>query len=171
MSQLLEYRQQKDDYYRSHPQSPIPAQDRATFQGLPYFDPQPDLELTLEAELFDPQDVIQMQTTTGTLREYVRWGRLHFEVKGALVGLTLYYSPDHDHYFLPFMDATNGEDSYSGGRYIDPTVIGDNLFYVDFNLAYAPYCAYNPNYSCPIPPKENRLSLRIEAGEKLYIKS
>jgi uncharacterized protein (DUF1684 family) len=71
--------------------------------------------------------------------------------------------------FIPFRDATSGTDTYGGGRYIDCEIPADgNLLLIDFNKAYNPYCAYNPRYSCVIPPEENRLDIRIEAGEKTF---
>jgi uncharacterized protein len=166
MNALNVLRQQKDAFFKQDPRSPIPAAERAAFQGLIYFDPRPELDLTLAAEEFTDKEMIEMQTTTGDLRDFLRWGRLHFEVDGQDAQLTLYYSPDSEYFFLPFKDPTNQNETYSGGRYLDPEQIGDNTFHLDFNLAYAPYCAYNAGYSCPIPPPENWLKVRIEAGEK-----
>lgn len=80
----------------------------------------------------------------------------------------VYRSVDGDGYFLPFMDATTGEESYSDGRYLDLPSTDDGRLVVDFNYAYNPYCAYNANWSCPIPPSENRLTVAITAGEKTY---
>ena len=71
-------------------------------------------------------------------------------------------------FFLPFVDATAPDETYGAGRYLDIEPIGDGKFLIDFNYAYNPYCAYNDKWSCPIPPKENRLKVRIEAGEKKY---
>jgi hypothetical protein len=169
MSAILEaQRQEKDQFFKSHPHSPIPRQERANFQGLPYFPPNPALDLQLTLEAFDQKEAIQMQTSAGDLREYLRWGKVYFEVDGQQAHLTLYYSPDMDHFFLPFMDATSGQETYGAGRYLDPHPHEDGTLHLDFNLAYSPYCAYNPNYSCPIPPQENRLTVRIEAGEKTW---
>jgi hypothetical protein len=126
------------------------------------------LDLTLEAEENPEKPLITVLTNTGEVREYQVWGKIHFEVSGEAVELTLLYSSENDTYFLLFMDATNGEESYSGGRYIDPERLPDGRFHIDFNCAYSPYCAYNDRWSCPIPPKENRLTVRIEAGEKAF---
>jgi uncharacterized protein (DUF1684 family) len=70
--------------------------------------------------------------------------------------------------FLPFADALAGVETYGAGRYLEPEPVGDGQFVVDFNLAYNPYCAYNDDWSCPITPRENRLTVPIRAGEKLY---
>ena len=89
-------------------------------------------------------------------------------MNGEPVALVVYRSVGGDGYFLPFMDATTGEESYSDGRYLDLPSTDDGRLVVDFNYAYNPYCAYNPNWSCQIPPSENRLTVSITAGEKTY---
>ena len=81
--------------------------------------------------------------------------------------LTVCHSTGGDDCFLPFKDATTGKESYSDGRYLDLPPSGDGRW-VDFNYAYNPYCAYNPHWSCPIPPPENRLAVPIEVGEKAF---
>ena len=70
--------------------------------------------------------------------------------------------------FIPFLDATSGVETYEGGRYIDLTENTSGMYDLDFNRAYNPYCAYNPEYSCPAPPKDNTLPTPIRAGEKKY---
>ena len=71
-------------------------------------------------------------------------------------------------FFLAFADSTSGKDTYGGGRYLNVRQDGKNSITIDFNLAYNPYCAYNPDFACPLPPKENVLTIAIEAGEKNY---
>ena len=71
-------------------------------------------------------------------------------------------------YYIPFTDLTNGEETYGAGRYLDFKIPESEKVIIDFNLAYNPYCAYNHSYSCPIPPKENNLNIKIEAGEKTF---
>ena len=70
--------------------------------------------------------------------------------------------------FLPFTDFTSGDGSYGGGRYIDLKIPENDLIVIDFNKSYNPYCAYSQRFSCPIPPEENDVSLRIEAGIKNF---
>ncbi|NDJ87015.1 MAG: DUF1684 domain-containing protein [Chloroflexi bacterium] len=165
---LREFRREKDLVFKSHVQSPLTPEQRRDFKGLDYYPPNPDLDLVLAADEFDEKITIQMQTTTGGVQSYQKWGQLSFEVKGETATLVLYYTPEHDHFFLPFMDATSGQTTYSGGRYLDPARLDDGRFGVDFNRAYAPYCAYNEYWTCPIPPLENRLEVPIEAGEKAF---
>ena len=75
-----------------------------------------------------------------------------------------------DYLFLPFLDATNGIETYGGGRYLDVYIFENQTnIKIDFNLSYNPYCAYSHRYSCPIPPHENTLTVEINAGEKTPI--
>jgi len=166
MTTLEQFRAQKDAFFKSHPQSPILPEQRQAFQGLSYFPENPDLRLVLPIEEFAEKEVVVMQTSTGDVREYTRYGRLHFMVDGQAVALTLY--ADDDAYFLPFADALAGVETYGAGRYLEPAPLGDGQFIVDFNLAYNPYCAYSDEWSCPITPRENRLDVAIRAGEKIY---
>ena len=75
--------------------------------------------------------------------------------------------------FVPFTDATTGKQSYGSGRYLEfyKKDIENNTLQLDFNKAYNPYCAYATGYKCPIPPRENRLSISIKAGEMNFAKS
>lgn len=166
MSALLTERRQKDEFFKSSPHSPLTQPQRQAFTGLAYYEPNPSLDLTVEAIEFTKKETVTMQTTTGDVRTFLKWGKFSFNVEGQSVELVLYHGPDSGHFFLPFMDATNTDATYSGGRYIDPEWLGGQQFHIDFNQSYAPYCAYNDRWSCPIPPLENRLKVRIEAGEK-----
>jgi uncharacterized protein (DUF1684 family) len=166
MRELEQFRAQKDAFFKTHPHSPLTAKQQATFDGLRYFPENPDLRLVLPLEEFAEQDTIVMQTSTGDVREYIRYGRLQFSVDGQVVELTLF--SDGDTYFLPFADALAGAETYGAGRYLEPEPVGEGQFVVDFNLAYNPYCAYNEDWSCPITPRENRLTVPIRAGEKIY---
>ena len=75
-----------------------------------------------------------------------------------------------DYLFLPFLDETNGLESYGGGRYINVRIPEGDTMIIDFNKSYNPFCAYNDKYSCPIVPRENYLKTRIEAGVKGFAK-
>lgn len=165
---LLDERRTKDEFFKSHPQSPLLPEQRQSFESLRYFDPNPALDLVLEADAFSDKEMITMQTTAGLEKTFQKWGKVTFEVDGEEVELTLFFSHENSYFFLPFMDATNGAESYSGGRYLEPEWLGGTTFHLDFNLAYSPYCAYNDRWNCPIPPFENRLKVRIEAGEKAF---
>jgi hypothetical protein len=107
-----------------------------------------------------------MQTSTGDVQEFVRYGKLRFSVEGAEAELTV-FANQHG-FFIPFVDSLAGVETYPAGRYLDPEPLDDGRFLIDFNLAYNPYCAYNELYSCPLPPAENRLKVPIRAGEKIF---
>jgi hypothetical protein len=166
MTDLERFRAEKDDFFASHPQSPLTAAQKRTFRGLAYFEENPALRLTVDLQPFATRDVIQVQTSTGDLREYIRHGRFKFMVDGQEVELTI-YEADHG-FFLPFVDSLAGKETYPAGRYLEPEDLGGNRFLVDFNIAYNPYCAYNDSWSCPLTPFENRLKVPIRAGEKMF---
>ncbi len=167
MTALEEYRRGKDAWFKSSPDSPLPPGEREHFIGLNYYPENPDLRLIITPEPFAEQEPIRMTTSTGGTQDYLRWGRFHFVVDGQPAALTVYYASWGD-YFVPFADTTSGGETYGAGRYLELDQRGDGTFLADFNLAYNPYCAYSDEYSCPIPPAENRIAVPIRAGEKLY---
>ena len=166
MSELTEFRAEKDEFFRRYPQSPLTPDQRNGFLGLNYFPENEALRLEVPVEPFADQQPMEMQTSTGGVQMYTRYGRIKFRVDGQDAELTIYQS-EHG-YFLPFVDSLAGKETYPAGRYLDPEALPGNRFLVDFNLAYNPYCAYNEMWSCPITPPENRLKVPIRAGEKLF---
>jgi uncharacterized protein len=167
MSQLDQFRHEKDEFYVSDPQSPLTPEQQHHFKGLQYFPENPDLRIEVTVERFPNQEEVNMQTSTGSAQTFYRYGRFHFQVDGQEAELTL-YSGDEGDFFLPFKDALAGKETYGAGRYLEPLQMGGNLFLIDFNYAYNPYCAYNERWSCPLPPLENRLKVPIRAGEKVF---
>ena len=159
-------RLQKDHFFEAHPHSPLTPEQKSKFDGLDYFPPNEQLYLLIEPEEFANKEEIEIQTSTGDVRHYQRWGKVKFSVGEATAELILFYNPDQDHFFLPFKDDTSRAETYGSGRYLDPQRLADGRFLIDFNHAYSPYCAYNTNWSCPLTPAENILNVRIEAGEK-----
>ena len=168
MHAYQEFRASKDAFFARHPQSPLTPEQKDVFQGLAYFDENPELRFELPIERFPEGDAIKVQTSTGQEQTYRRYGRFRFEVEGQPAELTLYAGPNG--YFLPFVDALAGVETYPAGRYLEPEPLPGDRFLVDFNLAYNPYCAYNELWSCPLTPFENRLKVPIRAGEKLFKK-
>ncbi len=108
-----------------------------------------------------------MATTNGKDQVYRRFGMVHFQVDGVDTQVTLYSSAGSQDLFLPFRDATSGKETYGAGRYLELHAHGDEVV-VDFNYAYNPNCAYNPEWDCPLPPGENWLTVPIRAGEKAF---
>jgi hypothetical protein len=167
MTELEEFRREKDRFFKTHPQSPLELEQKRRFTGLSYFPENPALRLEVSVEEFPAKDVVVMQTSTGDAQRYQKFGKFKFTVEGEAAELTLYAAP-YGGYFLPFVDSLAGMETYGAGRYLEPEPLGGGKFSVDFNLAYNPYCAYNERWSCPIPPRENRLKVPIRAGEKAF---
>lgn len=166
LAELQEFRREKEAFFRTDPMSPVLPEQRQSFAGLAYYEPNDALTFEVMPELHeDPEDVV-LQTSDATTRTYERWANLPFEVDGTSVALTLYRDPESGHLFLPFRDETSGQETYPAGRYLEVPVLEDGRLLLDFNYAYHPFCAYNPHYSCPIPPVENRLPVAIRAGER-----
>ena len=166
MSELDDFRKAKDDFLASHPQSPLTSAQKRAFTGLVYFPENPALRLEVELEKAPAGQEITIETSSGDTRTYQCAGRFSFLVEGQAAQLTIY--ADQNGYFLPFVDALAGKETYGAGRYLEPEELLDGRFLVDFNLAYNPYCAYNERWSCPLTPFENRLKVPIRAGEKAF---
>ncbi|MBI2984185.1 MAG: DUF1684 domain-containing protein [Candidatus Kerfeldbacteria bacterium] len=162
---LKTFRSEKDQFFRS-PDSPLQPVQRSSFTGLLYFPENSKLRFRLKLKENVAHDFVMMQTSTGSQRRYVRAGKIVFAVNGQATELSIF--KDEHGYFLPFRDATGEMETYPAGRYLEPEVGPDGLLVVDFNQAYNPYCAYNEQYSCPVPPPENQIAARIEAGEKRF---
>jgi uncharacterized protein (DUF1684 family) len=165
MNDLEEFRRQKDEFFRG-PHSPLTPEQKRSFRGLKYFPENPALRLEVNVEPISGDQGIDMQTTGGDVQHYRRFGRFTFTVDGQEAQLTIF--TDGQGYFLPFVDAQAGKETYGAGRYLEPEPLPNGKFLVDFNLAYNPYCAYNENWSCPLTPAENRLKVAIRAGEMTY---
>jgi uncharacterized protein len=166
---IANQRAQKDEFLRQSADIILPA-DREKFLPLSYF--AIDESYAVPAQLQPAQDRQRMEvpTSTGKLRAMERVGFLQFTVKGQPLQLSALVdagTPKIDRLSVLFSDLTSGTETYQAGRYmdLDPTATG--IYIVDFNLAYHPYCYYNPEYDCPYPPPENRLKVPIRAGEKL----
>lgn len=166
MTDLETFRAQKDEFFASHPQSPLTPEQKKNFEGLDYFPENPALRLEVVVEEFPKREVIEMQTTTGDVQRYQKYGRFKFEVDGQEAELTIYLG-QHG-FFLPFGDSLANKETYGAGRYLEPEPLRGGKFLVDFNLAYNPYCAYNERWSCPLTPFENRVKVPIRAGEKTF---
>lgn len=166
MTDLDVFRAEKNEFFGSHPQSPLTREQKKDFHGLQYFPENDSLRLEVQVEEFENKQTFEMQTSTGDVQIYEKFGKFRFEVDGEEVELTIYQS-QHG-FFLPFVDTLAGKETYPAGRYLEPEALPGGHFIVDFNIAYNPYCAYNEMWSCPITPAENRLKVAIRAGEKLF---
>lgn len=163
--------------FKDATKSPLKDKDRKEFKGLDFFNFDSTYVVTATLKRTPDEKPFQMKTTTDRLPVYVKYGVVSFELKGKTYELNIYQNLDlmnevgyEDYLFLPFLDLTNGESTYGGGRYVECRIPSDNEVVIDFNTAYNPYCAYNEKYSCPIVPRENYLETKVEAGVKAFTK-
>lgn len=170
---VLAARRDRDRTFKLSPQSPIPAADRARFHGIDYFPLNPDLQFRAKLIRYPAPERIRMATNTGEVREGLRYGYFEFRAEGKVCRLQVYRLDDNENpgqpsLFIPFRDATTGQETYGAGRYLDLLENTSGIYDLDFNQAYNPSCAYGGDFSCPTPPEENRLLIPIRAGEKKY---
>jgi uncharacterized protein (DUF1684 family) len=172
MNPLLEERAAKDKAFKSEKDSPIPEPERAAFRELSYYRIDPALRFSLKLNRYSAPKQVRLATNTGEIRRGLRYGFFQFQVDGQTCELQVYRLDDEfggsASLFVPFRDTTSGKETYAAGRYIDLKENTSGIYDVDFNRAYNPYCAYNSDYSCPVPPAENTLKVPIRAGEKNY---
>lgn len=173
IAEIKQEREEKDRDFREHEQSPLLPEDKENFRGLNYFPV--DLSLRFEGAIVKYDSVIAdtIVGTKGEARPAIKYGYFPFNYRGKECRLEVYKilrdNPEYAKYlFLGFTDASGGKETYGGGRYIDMVENEENYYVVDFNRAYNPYCAYNPKYSCAIPPATNRLPFAVNAGEKIF---
>ncbi|WP_218830459.1 DUF1684 domain-containing protein [Rubrivirga marina] len=157
----------RDSLFRS-PTTPLLPNSLTAFEGLTYFDYDSTFAVPAALAPSLDRDTVRFPTTTGELRRYVSAGDLVFEAGGVQRRLEAFETVEgpNPRLFVPFTDATNGRRTYGGGRYLDLELQPAGRYALDFNRAYHPYCVYNPTYSCPLPPPENRLELAVTAGER-----
>ena len=170
VERLRQERAEKDDFFGSHPRSPIPAAERDGFDGLRYFDPDPGLRFETTLHRFDDPEQITVETTRDGQQTYRDVGAFTVRVDGESVTLHAFQSPDDEsRLWVPFRDATSGEETYAAGRYLDLETPDDRAgddWVLDFNEAYNPFCAYASAYECPLVPRDNWLDVPVRAGEK-----
>ena len=170
-----EYQKNLNALFKDASKSPLKPNDLKRFQALEFF--ALDSNFVVRAELNQTPDSIffDMRTNTDRFSKERVYGILEFKIDAQKFNLKVYQNIDalesnNKALFLPFLDDTNGNSSYGGGRYIDLSIPTSDSLWIDFNRAFNPYCAYNEKYSCPIVPRENYIPLPIEAGMKRYVK-
>jgi uncharacterized protein (DUF1684 family) len=177
--EIAQHRAQEDSVFQYSGKSPLTPEAKATFKGLAYFPVQEAYKVKARFVRTAQEGVFKMPTTGTRTPEYVKYGELHFLLQGQPLRLNVYQNQElmkqvqyANYLFIPFTDATTGYETYATGRYLDFSIpmMGQDSVWVDFNKAYNPSCAYSDGYSCPIPPKENKLPVRVEAGVKTYEK-
>jgi len=169
---IVQQRLARDTAFKTEEDSPIPPAERPGFQGLAYYPIDPALRFSVRLERYQSPQQVRLGTNTGEIRSALRYGSFDFTVGTQACRLEVYKledGPDHGaSLFVPFRDATSGKETYGAGRYIDLKENTSGVYTLDFNRAYNPSCAYNSDYSCPVPPAVNTLKVPIRAGEKKY---
>ena len=168
--EIEKMRREKDTFFASDTDSPITAEEKPHFNGFKYFPPDPKYLFKVRLHRQKGQNAVVMATSKGTDQRFFNVGYFEFELDGQKVQLHAYTSAERDDkdLFIPFRDATSGKASYGAARYLDLPLSSTDVYALDFNYAYNPYCAYNDEYVCPLPPKENWLGVEIRAGKKKY---
>jgi uncharacterized protein (DUF1684 family) len=173
--QIAQHRQTYKQEFLTTSSSPLKTKEALEY--LRFYEPDSTYRVVATVELTPKAEPFEMPTYSGKTSTYVKYAVLSFSLNGKPQQLTIYRSLSlarmpqfRDYLFLPFKDATSGLATYGGGRYLDLRTgdIKNGQLTLDFNKAYNPYCAYTEGYSCPIPPRNNVLSVAIEAGEKTY---
>ena len=169
---VLEERKQKDDFMKSSEESPF-GEDRNSFTGLKYFDPDVKYRVRAKLQSMESKKVVLLPTSSGNENQYLEYAWAEFELddtKNKLLLLeVMAMGPTRGTLFLAFADETSTKETYGSGRYLEvKKVPGASTVELDFNKAYNPYCAYAEKYECPFPPRENILKVTIRAGEKNY---
>jgi uncharacterized protein len=167
------WRDTRRELFTSHPQSPVPGSDRASYEGPYVFDYDHDARVIATVRPLDGE-AVDVGTSDGRTARFLRFGQAAFELGGESSTLDVFWLDAYGGgVYLSFRDATSGGSTYGGGRYLLDTVKGADLgsdgdrLVLDFNFAYQPSCSYDPRWSCPLPPPTNRLRVGVEAGERL----
>ena len=170
-----EFQRELNAEYKDATKSPLTKKDLKHFKGLDFFKFDSSYVVTANFKRTPNEKPFKMKTTTDRLPEYVKYGEVTFTLNGETYKLNIYQNKElilkegyEDYLFLPFLDFTNGDTSYGGGRYVDARLPEGDTIVIDFNKAYNPYCAYSDRYSCPIVPRVNYLKTKIEAGVKAF---
>jgi len=173
---IVDYQEAQNEEFRDPDTSPLPDRYRKDFEGLDFFPADTNYVVTVQFERTPDAQPFLMPTTTDRQSEEVVYGIARFALNGVEHELEVYQGLElkeeegfEDYLFLPFMDLTNGEETYGGGRYIDLTIPRGDTLVIDFNRAYNPYCVYNKKYSCPLVPRQNFMNTKVMAGVKDFM--
>lgn len=176
LQSILKFQQDKNEEFKDPETSPLPDRYRKDFEGLDFFTADTNYVVSASFERTPDAKPFFMPTTTDRKTEEVVFGVATFVLNGTEHSLEVYQTLDlreeegyEDYLFLPFLDLTNGEETYGGGRYIDLKIPKGNTLIIDFNKAYNPYCVYNKKYSCPLVPRQNFMNTKVMAGVKDFV--
>ena len=173
---ILDYQEEKNEEFRDPESSPLPDRYRKNFKGLDFFPADTTYIISAHFERTPDAQPFQMPSTTDERTWEIVYGIVHFELNGVKHQLEVYQGLElrnregfKDYLFLPFLDLTNGEETYGGGRYLDLRIPNSDSLVIDFNKAYNPYCVYNKKYSCPLVPRQNFMNTKVMAGVRDFV--
>ena len=166
------FRRERDSLFGTHPQSPLDEGQKAAFTGLSYYEYDHAFRVVATVDTTVPTHLYEVDLGQDGLCTLKQFGQVSFELPTGAGSLGLFWIAGYGGgVFLPFRDATNGRETYGGGRYLYDTIkgadlgtVGDQII-LDFNYAYHPSCHYNPRWVCPLAPPQNRLDFAIPVGE------
>ncbi|MFZ0090926.1 MAG: DUF1684 domain-containing protein [Solirubrobacteraceae bacterium] len=167
------WREARVRLFAEHPQSPVPASERRDYAGPHLYDYDAASSALASVEAVEAKH-FELPTSNVDTMVFSRFGVAHFTLAGAGLALELYWLEGYGGgLFVPFADATSGQETYGAGRYLFDSIKGadlgqrDGQLLLDFNFAYQPSCAYDPRWTCPLAPPANRLPVPVRAGERL----
>jgi uncharacterized protein (DUF1684 family) len=172
VEQINKEREEKDRFMRTSKDSPF-AKNPEDFKELIYYPPDPKYKIIADLNPIENRKTVTLATNDGKEENYLEYAYAEFDLDGfhhrLLILEVIDMGPFRGKLFFAFGDETSADETYGAGRYLDLVKVpGSRTITLDFNKAYNPYCAYNNNYSCPLPPSENLLRIPIRAGEKTY---
>ena len=157
--------------YENPNTTPLSSKAKKTFKGIHFYPFNSKYAVNARFVRTPQEKPFQMSTSSGMRKTYVKYAEAFFVIDKKEYKLNVYQSQEllkseeyKDYLFIPFTDATSGTETYEGGRYIDLSIPTSDHILINFNKAYHPYCAYTDGYNCPVPPQENTLPIKIEAG-------
>lgn len=170
---ILDYQQEQNESFRDPEHSPLPDRYRKDFEALAFFPADTSYVIKAQFKRTPDAEPFLMPSTTDRQTREVVYGIASFNLNGQRFELEVYQGLDlmkeegfEDYLFLPFLDLTNGEETYGGGRYLDLRIPDTDHLIIDFNKAYNPLCVYNKKYSCPLVPRQNFMNTKVLAGVK-----
>lgn len=168
IQEIKTYQEEKHDFYKNSQGSPFVQKD-IEYRQVEFFPINPDFKVSATLNRLSKRETVSLTNSDGSIVKYIKFARATFKLEGEEQSLLILKPLGFgSQYLTAFGDETSGETTYGGGRYLDLIIGKSDRIEIDFNKAYNPYCAYIADYLCPLPPKENFLSVSIEAGEKNY---
>jgi hypothetical protein len=169
---ILAHRNSTNHTFFDAQTTPLDSSKFKSFTGLKFFEVNANYKVTATLTKYAEMPHFDFPHSHNSSKPYKQYGKITFMLNGEEYELTVLEAvnkkTNYENYLLIcFTDLTSGKETYAGGRYLDITIPDNNQITLDFNLAYHPYCVYNSSYTCPIPPKENFINTKIEAGERL----